>query len=313
MRKMRFFDIENMKEIIGEAFSREIEKAEINIDEEMKYYKIFYPLTKILPLFGKRYSHVMENYIYEEDGKIIGLLETRKHNLGLTQWYVSTLAVHKDFRGRGIGTRLLNFVFDTYGERGVKKFFLDVRNDNPALKLYERVGFEKYQTNFAMRTKEISQREIEIRGLRKMDMFKDWEKLWELYLKVTPDKVLKILEAKKEDAKSKRFDSVIQRIGEEIGKHEIHKFVVEKNGRIVAKLQVACSKRDSPHQISITSNADSNLCKNLILKAFSIIAKYPKRLILSNCHDYEPEVKKALIDSGFEIFETFYGMYKILG
>ena len=48
------------------------------------------------------------------------------------------------FRGRGIGTKTIQKIFE---ENPHMRFELDVFKNNPARKLYEKLGFEEYATN----------------------------------------------------------------------------------------------------------------------------------------------------------------------
>ena len=50
------------------------------------------------------------------------------------------IAVHPNYRGQGIGTRLLNQLLN-HASSQLLSVSLSVRADNPALRLYERLGF----------------------------------------------------------------------------------------------------------------------------------------------------------------------------
>jgi len=52
-----------------------------------------------------------------------------------------SIAVNEDVRGRGIGEKLLGALIVAAARRGVG-LCLNVRHDNPALRLYERLGFQ---------------------------------------------------------------------------------------------------------------------------------------------------------------------------
>ena len=57
--------------------------------------------------------------------------------------HIATLAVHPDFRGRGLGKRLLAYALLVAGKEGACKAFLEVRAGNfTAQKLYKDFGFE---------------------------------------------------------------------------------------------------------------------------------------------------------------------------
>lgn len=57
---------------------------------------------------------------------------------------VLTIATHPDWRGRGIGRRLLDGAAADLGHRAVGTLFLEVASDNaPAIRLYQAAGFEE--------------------------------------------------------------------------------------------------------------------------------------------------------------------------
>ena len=64
-----------------------------------------------------------------------------------------SVAVMPGYRGQGIGTRLLNALLDT-ASKSYDAVSLSVQADNPALRLYQRLGFEVIEdggTWFTMR------------------------------------------------------------------------------------------------------------------------------------------------------------------
>jgi ribosomal protein S18 acetylase RimI-like enzyme len=58
-----------------------------------------------------------------------------------------SLAVHPEHRGRGTGTALLEALSERARTEGVSALSLSVEKDNPAIRLYERVGFERLRLN----------------------------------------------------------------------------------------------------------------------------------------------------------------------
>jgi ribosomal-protein-alanine N-acetyltransferase len=52
------------------------------------------------------------------------------------------IAVHPDFRGAGLGRKLMDMLKDHARKRGTTKIFLEMRSNNPAEHLYRSMGFE---------------------------------------------------------------------------------------------------------------------------------------------------------------------------
>jgi [ribosomal protein S18]-alanine N-acetyltransferase len=57
-------------------------------------------------------------------------------------WHVMNVAVHGDYRGRGVATQLLNRLFELTAADDRRGYTLEVRVSNTAaIRLYERLGF----------------------------------------------------------------------------------------------------------------------------------------------------------------------------
>ncbi len=57
-------------------------------------------------------------------------------------WHVMNVAVHEDYRGQGVATRLLGRLFELTAGDGRRGYTLEVRVSNSgAIKLYEKLGF----------------------------------------------------------------------------------------------------------------------------------------------------------------------------
>jgi ribosomal protein S18 acetylase RimI-like enzyme len=83
--------------------------------------------------------------VAEHDGKIIGAAWTRIiPAYGHIDCDTPELAISllPEFRGRGIGTELMNKLFEVLRENGYKRTSLSVQKDNPAVRFYQRLGYE---------------------------------------------------------------------------------------------------------------------------------------------------------------------------
>jgi ribosomal protein S18 acetylase RimI-like enzyme len=90
--------------------------------------------------------------IAEEDGQPVGacwyrLFTVARHGYGFVGESVPelSLAVREHARGRGVGTDLIDAIADVARSERLGALSLSVEEENPALRLYERAGFERVE------------------------------------------------------------------------------------------------------------------------------------------------------------------------
>ncbi len=82
--------------------------------------------------------------VAELDGKVVGYLFARVVHDTMD---INNICVSREFRGRGIGRRLLRECLDIAQKKEVRTVFLEVRRSNrPAINLYRSFGFSYVAT-----------------------------------------------------------------------------------------------------------------------------------------------------------------------
>jgi ribosomal protein S18 acetylase RimI-like enzyme len=87
----------------------------------------------------------LTGYVWESDGKLVGnaSLVPFKHK-GARIYLIANVAVHPDYRRKGIGRFLTQKALEHATERRAASVWLHVRDDNPgAIKLYTQLGFQE--------------------------------------------------------------------------------------------------------------------------------------------------------------------------
>ena len=110
-------------------------------------------------LFGESLSSSQTGYVWEEERRIVGNLSLYSvETLGRRCIMIANVAVHPDFRGRGIARALMATAIENGRSRGAVSAMLQVRDDNPiACHLYTSMGF----VESARRTTWLNSREYE--------------------------------------------------------------------------------------------------------------------------------------------------------
>lgn len=142
---------------------REIREEEFALLKDFLYEAIFVPEGAEPP--GREVIDLPELRLYIEDfgsrkgdhclvadfgGKVVGAVWTRIMNdYGHIDDDTPSFAIslYKDYRGQGIGTRLLTDMLELLKSEGYRQTSLSVQKENDAVRLYEFVGFRIVDEN----------------------------------------------------------------------------------------------------------------------------------------------------------------------
>ena len=137
IRPLKDSEKEILKEFLYEAIfvpegEEPPEKSIINREELMVY----------LYAFGRGKADFA--LVAEMDGKIVGAVWTRiMHDYGHVDDETPSFAIslYKEYRGQGIGTRLMQEMLQVLKSKGFKRASLSVQKANYAVRMYEKLGF----------------------------------------------------------------------------------------------------------------------------------------------------------------------------
>lgn len=142
---------------------RKLDISEASLLKEFTYLAIYVPQGVKMPPksivelpelkiyyqdFGRKNGDIC--LVAETDNKIVGAVWTRIVN-DFAHIDDNTpslaIAVAKESRGKGIGTRLLNDMLTVLKVEGFLSVSLSVQKENYAVKMYEKTGFDVVQNN----------------------------------------------------------------------------------------------------------------------------------------------------------------------
>lgn len=153
---------------------REIREAEYGLLEDFIYEAIYVPEGAKRP--PRDITKTPEQQVYFRDfGKskddygfvavigdeVVGAVWGRiMHDFGHIDEETPSLAlaIHQGHRGKGLGTALMKKFMEKLREEGYQYVSLSVQKSNPALRLYEKLGFEVVGTTMGETEEEIVMR-----------------------------------------------------------------------------------------------------------------------------------------------------------
>lgn len=143
LRNLHDDETELLKEFLYEAIfiPEGVEPPDRSIIEQpelKKYYEDF---------GAGRADHCI---VADDNGKVIGAVWTRIMNdYGHVDDEMPSFAIslYKEYRGQGIGTRLMKEMLSLLKEKGYKQASLAVQKANYAVRMYKNVGFKTVDEN----------------------------------------------------------------------------------------------------------------------------------------------------------------------
>lgn len=89
-------------------------------------------------------------FVAEDDGKVVGAVWTRiMEDYGHVDPKTPSFAISliKEYRGKGIGTKLMKKMLEHLKDQGFEQASLAVQKSNYAVRMYEKVGFRTVDEN----------------------------------------------------------------------------------------------------------------------------------------------------------------------
>lgn len=122
MEYIRKFQKIDLKDVMNIWFEGNLEAHDFVPEEFWKDH--FGYVSRLIPK--------AEVYVYEIDGKVVGFI-------GIDDFVIQGFFMKKEYRGKGMGTRLLNYMEELYDHFSLQVF----EKNYGAILYYEKQGFQK--------------------------------------------------------------------------------------------------------------------------------------------------------------------------
>ena len=320
-RLARKKDFEGIKKIFEVSFTEEYARREVDIVRRIEKIESMYPLVKLLSWFPNPYQHVFTVHVSEDDsGEISGMAQMSPRNHAQNRWHVDNIAVHPDFRGKGVARNLLNDVFQYYNDRGALRFTLEVDTQNTAaIKLYEKLGFRRYSTlyYYKLSAKRLTQFKdlAEIshpEGLRER-VSGDTEGIWELYQEAIPPYIRVVEDRNPSDFSLGPMQQGTEWLKKSLKRSQAIHWVLYDKQRdcIVAHMDIYAQLRDLPHVIQLTLNTGySDKAEGLLRFALHQLAQVNLNPVLIGAYEAQRAKLDAFKQLGFKKLTADFLMVK---
>ena len=243
-------------------------------------------LGPLLWILGDLFS----GYVWVEEKRVVGNVTLSRSRGG---YLVSNLAVHPDYRRRGIARRLMEVVIERTERKRASWVLLEVRRDNRAAKgLYEKLGFVRVDAWTEMRLAETV-----ALGLREGPVVRElepteWREGYRLW-KEALSKETALLGAR-EGWKPDLGEGLLDWLWELLGRRR-YRWVA---GGSMLTLRLSWA---GPYRLAMVVHGEERgqVEEGLLAKAFSILRTCPPRGAVARIYPSYPETIEVLERCGF--------------
>ena len=135
-------DLGQVADLIEESFAGELEPGGLAALRDMRLLSRMGPLVGLAARSDPTLEDVLGGFVWVEEDRVVGNVTLQRLDLYGNRWQIANVAVHRPYRGRGIGRALVDAALERITLRGGSWALLQVRTDNEiARKLYEHAIF----------------------------------------------------------------------------------------------------------------------------------------------------------------------------
>jgi ribosomal protein S18 acetylase RimI-like enzyme len=136
-------DMDGISRLIELAFADDMAQDGSGVRNDLALLSATSPLLWVMRNISSEMRDSLDGFVWTEDNHIVGNVTLARDDPKRHVWTVSNVAVHPDFRRRGIARGLMEAVLDHIGVRGGGQAVLEVKADNKAAyDLYLSMGFQ---------------------------------------------------------------------------------------------------------------------------------------------------------------------------
>ncbi len=143
-------DLYQIAELIELCFGTQLDANGTAAVREMKAIARLGPLLWLLSFLDRAGLGVGRGYVWRHNGRVMGNVSLYRggiHPVLGKGWLIANVAVHPDYRRRGLAHTLMRAAMDLAHREGGRWVALQVETSNEAaLSLYDNMGFVRYET-----------------------------------------------------------------------------------------------------------------------------------------------------------------------
>ena len=315
-------DLNGVATLIEEAFALELDQAGRAALREMHRIGQWGFLLGWLDYFTPDVKTYLNGFVWLENGRIVGNITVSRNSPGAKHWFISNVAVAKEYRRRGIARALMTAAVEFVKEMRGYDISLQVRQGNlSAVSLYESLGFQHVSATTYLRLlnpketfPQLLPSNLSLRE-HKLDM-RDAVSAYSLARLATPASVQREKPLRQSQFRHSKTETQFKNFWRHlVGLGKQKYWVVEQpNKTFVATLDIIPGSWRNDHKLSLLIHPDWQgiLEERLLSRALNYLQSYPPYAVsIQHSEEHQTGIQ-ACRTLGFSIQRTHIWMKLLL-
>ncbi|MBS1251398.1 MAG: Ribosomal-protein-alanine acetyltransferase [Anaerolineales bacterium] len=299
-------DLDGVAELLRIAFREELGRRETAWLQEMQTISALKPVIWLLDQVNIAIGKFLHGFVWIEDDRIVG--NATINRLSPENWLISNVAVHPDYRRRGIARDLMAAGVEWIRERHVRWVTLEVRRDNDAAKsLYFDMGFVVVNGTTDMErasTRSITRTTVPEGYRLRLARADDGRQMFELARLVTPELARRIKPIDRQEYELGTLKRVVDGVRRLVGLPATVRWVATNAGEcVVAMVELGTSGYDHRLQMLVHPDLHGVLEETLVTRALDSLSGRRGSVRAKADADHTPAID-VLREYGFREIRT---------
>ncbi|MBN1935569.1 MAG: GNAT family N-acetyltransferase [Anaerolineae bacterium] len=303
-------DLPALSELIEVSFADELSRRGGDFSAELDSARRMVPLIRLLGRFSNSFQHILDGFVWEDEGRIVASVVVQKMGNDPTRWLIGTVATHPKYRRQGLARKLTMQAIEHARSCGARTCVLDVRAENaPAYNLYRGLGFTHYDSTTELKLEtwpSVKPMPVEGYTLREMRL-DEWRGRYDLALRATPPDVQAFMPINEAEYRVPGLMSLAMPLLVRLQRLHACRWVVERDAVFVATARLlARLTPNTTHEIDLVFDPAHRaaLAEPLLTLLLSTLDGYAKQNVLAQVRTSDTDLMALLKQYGFVEIET---------
>lgn len=298
-------DLHPTTELIELAFGEALDPVSREALREMRALAwLFGPLFWLLSAMHMPLADTYGGFVWMEKGRIVGNVTVHRRYSEKKGWFISNLAVHPEYRRRGIARGLVTAGVEMARQKRARRISLEVRADNaPARGLYQELGFTEVDSVSTLKLDPVvTPPPVPLEGYA-IEIVKpvQWRELLRLAEEALSPEAREMIPLSEEFLQPSLVRRLVSSIGDFLNGRTTMRLAASKQGEFAAVVTLRTGGFLGAHSLTLMVHPAhrSKVEEILLASALSVLETSRSRALKAEIHPSYPHARSMFEQYGF--------------